>query len=172
MSNGHLDIPLAVEHHADAGTLLLRMAFAIHSSGKQVSTTAKLEGNHLTEFLLNTKIQVEGKVIKMQMGVTKYAKKAGAGVPRLYLRASPKHMEDAKRFVNAILEEVVAECLEYTVDVYSGRIWWRVGRREGLVEEVLKVSTTVQDDGEETYHVADFQARGAGTLLRPGVFYL
>jgi len=136
------------------------MAYAIHASGYKVTAKPKLEGNHLTDFLLYTNIHEQGKSIEISMGVTEYEKKGRAGVPR-----------PARAFVQAVLEDVIGETLEYHVDVVSNMVKWRMGDRNGCVSDVFEVVKTVDGDTleEEQWHVFDFQNGSIGTLLRPGI---
>jgi len=173
MGKGHFVIQLPPWAYDEASDLLQRMAFGIHAGGGEVWVKGKPEGTYFTEFLLYTYIVVDGKRIKISMGVPRGRMRRDY-ILRLCLRTRQKYMEPARAFVQTVLDGIIGETLEYHVEIGTNMVKWRMGDRDGCVSDVFEVVKAVGTDmlGEEQWHVFDFQNRGIGTVLRPGIFNL
>jgi len=120
-----------------------------------------------------TYVPVDAKKIKVSMGLN--LKRNGEGdSPRIYLRTRRKYVSQARAFARVVLSGIIGETLQYNVDGLSNKVMWSMGDRNGCVEEVFEVMRTIDYDGlgEVQWHVFDYQNRGVGTVLKPGIYYL
>ena len=173
MAKGYLGIRLPPSAHGDARDLLLKMVFAIHSSGGEVWVKGKQESNCFTNFVMHTYVPVDAKKIKVSMYMDPSRNGEGDS-PRLYLRTRRKYIQQSRAFARVVLGGIIGESLQYNVDVLSNLVMWRMGDRSGCVEDVFEVVRTVDYDslGEVQWHVFDYQNRSMGTVLKPGIYYL
>ena len=170
MAKGYLGIRLP-PWYGDPHDLLLRMVFAIHGYGCEIWVKGKPESNYFTNFVMYTYILFDAKKVKVAMGVN-CGRHREDDTPRLFLRTRRKYLHQARAFVLAVLAEISGESLEYKVDVASNMVKWKMGDRNGCVSDVFEVVRTVGSDRAVQWHVFDYQNRGTGTVLRPGIFYI